>query len=762
MHKRILISIVLLVVALVVTGLLSRIDRANAQSKTVVCPADGKFHIVEAVICDPEGKPFLPRGINEFAGPTFSGFVAPNLIAPNVVSAYVDGWKFNILRIVMCPTSPCRSHPETVQGTNIDQVIAAYTAKKVVVMLDYHATPLAGPVTQGDVAEVIPWYKEMATKYKDNPYVWLETFNEPIDGNDGMQTWLGFTTPVVDAVRSVNADKIVVVCSGNYGQDSSGNGGSFDQGGSHILNAGASLKAKGNVMFDMHFYSRWQAVNTAGVKAYFAALHNAGYAVLIGETWGDPNGADFMRGDQMATNQLYAAKPNGVGILPWSAAGYPAVSGGRAHDINSNTNPTNLTANGQAHWNWTHTPPSAIPDGYTVTTGGGGTSPTVTTSPTCSLKSQGDADCDGKVSLADYAKWRAEFKGTVTTKDSDFSGDGKVSLIDYAIWRTTMKGTTGTTPGVSMGVSPSIRPTNQPGVDTSLKITASTANHGSVVMENSVMKVTYSYYADPEGIGSFAIQEWINKLANNRDITKQISAPNPGNPPGKDYLNDLNCEMPGGGSKVHVSKTLMTGTITNDGAASKTIRITQDACNIVEEFTIYANSPVLKVNYVSSTYDWIDNRNSRNIQKASDPTSPYGTFEPMDVTIYGSEQWLQTNNYLCTGNENTFCQKPIYDRLGIGGRSDPANGGPLNYNGSFIMGFTEKATSLGYGRTLPVNRLGTWWIHINESWELLFYPFSGANSQGPPFIGYLYMVTNGPAEVLSIGKSAVDGTIVTR
>ncbi|MBI1863303.1 hypothetical protein HYS00_04265, partial [Candidatus Microgenomates bacterium] len=136
----------------------------------------------------------------------------------------------------------------------------------------------------------------------------------------------------------------------------------------------------------------------------------------------------------------------------------------------------------------------------------------------------------------------------------------------------------------------------------------------------------------------------------------------------------------------------------------------------------------------------------------------------MDVVIYGSAQWLQTNNYICPPDYPGFCQLAIYDRLGIGQRHDPADAGPLNYHGHFVFGFTEKdtATPVGYGRTMPVANLATWWIHINESYEYLFYGLSGATSQGPPFTGYLYMVTNGPDELLSIGKSAVDGTIVTR
>lgn len=373
---------------------------------------------------------------------------------------------------------------------------------------------------------------------------------------------------------------------------------------------------------------------------------------------------------------------------------------------------------------------------------------TITQQPSCPKKNQGDANCDGQITLSDYALWRNEFTGSATSKNADFNGSGSVTLADYAVWRSGFVNPGQVTPGV----------TRQPGVDPMLKITVSSANHGSVVMENSVMKVTYSYTGE-NGYGEFSIHEWINKLAGNRDITKQVSAPFPGNPPGQDYLNEENCEQfTGGGGKENINKTQMNGTVIDDGTASKTVRITQD-CGITEEFTIFANSPVLKVNYVSYTYDWIDNRNSRNVQI---PTKSTAVAEPMDVVIYGSEQWLQTNSYLCTGNENTFCQKAIYDRLGIGGRNDPADGGPLSYKGNFVFGFTEKATGIGYGRVLPVNRLGTWWVHINESYEMLFYSLSGPTSQGPPFTGYLFMVTNGPSDLLSIGKSAVDGTIVTR
>ncbi len=65
------------------------------------------------------------------------------------------------------------------------------------------------------------------------------------------------------------------------------------------------------------------------------------------------------------------------------------------------------------------------------------TNPGVTVSPSnaCPLQADGDANCDGKINLNDFERFRQEFTGILTTNTSDFSGDGKVTLIDFEEWR---------------------------------------------------------------------------------------------------------------------------------------------------------------------------------------------------------------------------------------------------------------------------------------------------------------------------------------
>ncbi len=62
---------------------------------------------------------------------------------------------------------------------------------------------------------------------------------------------------------------------------------------------------------------------------------------------------------------------------------------------------------------------------------------TPTPDPGCSLKSAGDADCSGKVELADFEVWRKELTGSLFTKTADFNNDAIVNITDFEIWRKT-------------------------------------------------------------------------------------------------------------------------------------------------------------------------------------------------------------------------------------------------------------------------------------------------------------------------------------
>ena len=90
----------------------------------------------------------------------------------------------------------------------------------------------------------------------------------------------------------------------------------------------------------------------------------------------------------------------------------------------------------------------------------------------CTLKLQGDANCDGAIKIDDFAIWRSEFLKTLATKLSDFDSNGIVAIADFARWRTTFLGASPTNPP---------GPTNTPVPETSPTPVPTTPPGGEVV-----------------------------------------------------------------------------------------------------------------------------------------------------------------------------------------------------------------------------------------------------------------------------------------
>lgn len=57
------------------------------------------------------------------------------------------------------------------------------------------------------------------------------------------------------------------------------------------------------------------------------------------------------------------------------------------------------------------------------------------------LKSNGDANCDGKINITDFNIWRDEFKKYLTSSTADFNKDGRITIVDFNILRDGLKNT---------------------------------------------------------------------------------------------------------------------------------------------------------------------------------------------------------------------------------------------------------------------------------------------------------------------------------
>ena len=199
------------------------IDAPNVDSVTLT-PTDATMTVAGNQILDTSGTPVTLRGVNRNgfdynSGPLYWGGWSD-------VAAMGD-WGASIVRIQMSddfwlPTS-CLYDPN--YASELDAEIAMIHAKGMVALLDLHTSPAGTSCTGGPQrqkmadAGAIDFWKSVAGRYKNLPYVAFDLFNEPHDISaaiwrnggtvDGWQA--AGMQQMYDAVRSTGATNLVFV-----------------------------------------------------------------------------------------------------------------------------------------------------------------------------------------------------------------------------------------------------------------------------------------------------------------------------------------------------------------------------------------------------------------------------------------------------------------------------------------------------------------------------------------------------------------------
>lgn len=313
--------------------------------------SSGEFQVVGNKIYDPNNREFIAKGIN-VNGP---GFGWPGN-TPSYVDEITGDWGFNAIRLNVRSLQPS-PYTYTENGT-IDQIVQAYTNAGAVVMIEPHEK--TGKYWEGtELTQVSNWFKDLATRYQDNPYVWFNTSNEP-GGSTSVQDinkWLTMNESIIESIRSTGADNVVVVDDHFWGQGSGQwNGNSVPQSQSAVLSQGKNLVNKlgadgNNIVFSLHTYDQWEYGDTK-FNSYFDQAQNQGLAVVLGE-YGSTTDGQYVKATQSALN---TAVPREIGRFAWAWQGGDAwdlttAGGGQNTRFDASGKPTNLTWFGQQVWN---------------------------------------------------------------------------------------------------------------------------------------------------------------------------------------------------------------------------------------------------------------------------------------------------------------------------------------------------------------------------------------------------------------------------
>jgi mannan endo-1,4-beta-mannosidase len=278
--------------------------KAEAATIEPACARDatgtGAFRVQHSQIIDPDGRPFIARGFNLYDFEMFKAAGALTRVFPGL----------NFVRINIHSYNDPASYRHFV-----DRV----TAKRIVVTFENHPNGggAQGTVYTGDeLAAETAWYASMAAAYKNNPYVWFGTFNEPPTTGGSLSQWQRTT---YDAIRGAgNNNPILLQVSGSRPKN---------------LNAAldpSTYASMTNVIWDVHIYGYQSDFSTdpatveASADAMFAAAQRIPSAdgkmpVLVGEYGPSTDGTtDDRNGTQVVTTVINGGRSNRFGSAAWA------------------------------------------------------------------------------------------------------------------------------------------------------------------------------------------------------------------------------------------------------------------------------------------------------------------------------------------------------------------------------------------------------------------------------------------------------------
>ena len=292
--------------------------------------AGTQFHISNGQIIDPNGDVFVARGFN--IGPQDMTAVAQSGLAlfPGL----------NFIRLAI----PGGTYPD---ASTFQSFVTQMTAKGVVVEIEDHPFPSPGVYSGAQLQQESNWYASLATAFKDNPYVWFGTMNEPNTGSYGAsEAAISVQEQATyNAIRGTGSNAIIM--NELYG---GGNPGTVGAGFGMTPSTYANMT---NIVWDFHSYG-WDSnysIDQAAVTAALMGSASGGYGIAAAQSIHSADGlvpvimGEF--GDSTIGSSVDANGTQVVNAVLNSGFGYAAWTWGGQGGADQLTQNGQLTAFGQ-------------------------------------------------------------------------------------------------------------------------------------------------------------------------------------------------------------------------------------------------------------------------------------------------------------------------------------------------------------------------------------------------------------------------------
>ncbi|GAA1796630.1 cellulase family glycosylhydrolase [Luedemannella flava] len=254
----------------------------------------GQLRVCGTTMCDKNGNKVQLRGISSMWLNWETQPYAENLSALQWMR---DNWNLQVIRAAMGvePAGAYLSDPNKARS-QVETIINNAVTAGVYVIVDYHAHE-----AQNNTQAAVSFFADLARRYGHLPNVIWEPYNEPLQ-----VSWTGVLKPyhqsVINAIRAVDADNIIVLGTPTWSQD---------------VDVAAQSPVSGtNLMYTLHFYS---CTHTQFLRDKANTALRAGLPLFVTE-WGASHadgGLDGRICDAEAQTWIDWMKSNGISWTAW-------------------------------------------------------------------------------------------------------------------------------------------------------------------------------------------------------------------------------------------------------------------------------------------------------------------------------------------------------------------------------------------------------------------------------------------------------------
>jgi hypothetical protein len=273
----------------------------------------GTFTATGGQIIGPNGKPFVAEGIDVMEGNQ-----------PSVSTLQTDFPGINFVRLAIY---------DYASPTALEAYVNSLTAAGIVVELEDHSNGAGnagggqGTIFTGQALTTeLGWYSSIASAFKNNPYVWFGTDNEPSEVNaatgqtdpSALSTW---QLQTYDAIRDTGNNNPIMLEANSFGVGNTNTG-----------YTASDYAGMTNTIWDMHYYG-WlsgystnqatvtQTLDSIASEAQQITSADGTMPVIIGEYGNSTSGTTI---DANANEVISAVQNSGYGSAAWAwGAGNP-------------------------------------------------------------------------------------------------------------------------------------------------------------------------------------------------------------------------------------------------------------------------------------------------------------------------------------------------------------------------------------------------------------------------------------------------------